>query len=68
MAIAHNKEVYLWLFIKGAVQRKQTGVKSGINQQLMISSCSTRHLFFIVKGPCPFKLKSFFSVLFRLDQ
>jgi hypothetical protein len=55
----NHKEQYL--ILKGTVQQKLTGVKSGINQKLMISSIPARLLlFFLNKGTCPFKLKKHF--------
>jgi hypothetical protein len=47
---------------KGTVQRKLTWFKSGINRQLMVSSCSDGH-FFKFKGPSRFKkCKRVFSI------
>jgi hypothetical protein len=64
----HYKQMLYYCYIKWTVQRKLTGVLSGINRKLMISSIAGGY-FFKFKGPCPFKFKiAFFSVLinFRL--
>jgi hypothetical protein len=44
------------IMLKGTVQRKLTGVLSGINRQLMISQSVTWY-FFKFKEPLPFKFK-----------
>jgi hypothetical protein len=38
-------------------------VKSGINRQLMVSSCSDGHFFFNLKGLCALKSVNVFSSL-----
>jgi hypothetical protein len=40
---------------KGTVQRKLTGVESGINRKAFLSPCTTGVLFFIFKGNLLFK-------------
>jgi hypothetical protein len=50
-------------FFKGTVQRKLTGVLSGINQKLMICHCSDGYSFFNLKGLCSLKSKNLFSAL-----
>jgi hypothetical protein len=49
------------LHIKGTVQRKLTGVLSGINQQLMISQSVTWHFYLNLKGLGPLNLNKRFS-------
>jgi hypothetical protein len=49
--------------LKGTVQRKLTGVLSGINQKLMICHCSDGYYFFNLKGLRSLKSKNVFSAL-----
>jgi hypothetical protein len=50
--------------IKGTAQRKLTGVLSGINRKLMISSIAAGYFLKKFEGSCPFKLKeTLFGVL-----
>jgi hypothetical protein len=49
--------------IKGTVQRKLTGVLSGINRKLMICDCSDGYSFFNLKGLRSLKSKNVFSAL-----
>jgi hypothetical protein len=49
--------------VKGAVQRKLTGVLSGINRKLMIRHCSDGYSFFNLKGLRSLKSKNVFSAL-----
>jgi hypothetical protein len=49
--------------IKGTVQRKLTGVLSGINRKLMTCHCSDRHSFFDLKGLRSLKSKNVISAL-----
>jgi hypothetical protein len=48
---------------KGTVQRKLTGVLSGINRKLMICHCSDGYSFFNLKGLRSLKSKNVFSAL-----
>jgi hypothetical protein len=48
---------------KGTVQRKLTGVLSGINQKLMICHCSDGYSFFNLKGLRSLKCKNVISAL-----
>jgi hypothetical protein len=48
---------------KGTVQRKLTGVLSGINRKLMICHCSDGYSFFNLKGLRSLKSKKLFSAL-----
>jgi phage shock protein PspC (stress-responsive transcriptional regulator) len=49
---------------KGTLQRKLTGVVSGINRKLMISYIVVRFFYFIFYGFCPFIFKeTLFGVL-----
>jgi hypothetical protein len=48
---------------KGTVQRKLTGVLSGINRKLMICHCSDGYSFFNLKGLCSLKSKTVISAL-----
>jgi hypothetical protein len=51
------------LLFKGSVQRKLTGVLSGINRKLMICHCSDGYSFLNLKGLCSLKKqKRVFSV------
>jgi hypothetical protein len=45
-------------FLKGTVQRKLTGVLSGINRKLMICHCSDGYSFFDLKGLRSLKSKN----------
>jgi hypothetical protein len=49
--------------LKGTVQRKLTGVLSGINRKLMICHCSDGYSFFNLKGLRSVKSKNLFSAL-----
>jgi hypothetical protein len=49
--------------LKGTVQRKLTGVLSGINLQLMTCHCSDGYSFFNLKGLRSLKSKNVFSAL-----
>jgi hypothetical protein len=51
------------LTVKGTVQRKLTGVLSGINRKLMTCHCSDGHSFFNLKGFRSLKSKNVFSAL-----
>jgi hypothetical protein len=46
---------------KGTVQRKLTGVLSGINRKLMTSHCSDGYSFFNLKSLGPLSLNKRFS-------
>jgi hypothetical protein len=48
--------------VKGTVQRKLTGVLSGINQKLMTCHCSDGYSFFNLKSVGPLNLNKRFSV------
>jgi hypothetical protein len=48
---------------KGTVQRKLTGVLSGINRKLMTCNCSDGHPFFNLKGLRSLKSKNVLSAL-----
>jgi hypothetical protein len=48
---------------KGTVQRKLTGVLSGINRKHMICHCSDGYSFFNLKGFHSLKSKNMFSAL-----
>jgi hypothetical protein len=54
------------LQFKGTVQRKLTGVLSGINRKLMISTIAAGFFFFNFKGLVLLKLKKHFSALNKL--
>jgi hypothetical protein len=49
--------------VKGTVQRKLTGVLSGINRKHMICHCSDGYSFFNLKGRRSLKSKNVFSAL-----
>jgi hypothetical protein len=51
------------IFVKGTVQRKLTGVLSGINRKHMICRCSDGYSFFDLKGLRSLKSKNVFSAL-----
>jgi hypothetical protein len=51
------------IFLKGTVQRKLTGVLSGINRKLMICHCSNGYSFFNLKGLRSLKSKNVISAL-----
>jgi hypothetical protein len=48
---------------KGTVQRKLTGVLTGINRKLMICQCSDGYSFFNLKGLRSLKSKNVISAL-----
>jgi hypothetical protein len=48
---------------KGTVQRKLTGILSGMNRKLMICHCSDGYSFFNLKGLRSLKSKNVFSAL-----
>jgi hypothetical protein len=53
--------MFSFYVIKGTVQRKLTGVLSGINRKLLISSIAAGYFFLNLKGLVPLNL--LFSVL-----
>jgi hypothetical protein len=59
---AYLRTVHLTI-IKGTVQRKLTGVLSGINRKLMICHCSDGCSFFNLKGLRSLNSKNMFSAL-----
>jgi hypothetical protein len=64
----HQKHIQIYIkhsknLLKGTVQRKLTGVLSGINQQLMTCHCSNGFSFFNLKGLRSLKSKNVFSAL-----
>jgi hypothetical protein len=60
---SHVKPIEKYLAFKGTVQRKLTGVLSGINRKLMICHCSDGCSFFNLKGLRSLNSKNMFSAL-----
>jgi hypothetical protein len=58
----YRKIIKFWP-LNGTVQRKLTGVLSGINRNLMICHCSDGYSFFNLKGLRSFKSKNVLSAL-----
>jgi hypothetical protein len=56
-----SSHLQLKFHFKGTVQRKLTGVLSGINQQLMISQSVAWNFYLNLKGLGPLNLNKLFS-------
>jgi hypothetical protein len=56
-------QIFVAKSFKGTVQRKLTGVLSGINRKLMICQCSYEYSFFNLKGLRSLKSKNVISAL-----